>query len=196
MQGDGYYLAEGAAAFEDGTVNYLSLPAVEIGLRHINKIGVELIHRRVMSLTGWLLEKLLALRHANGELLVRIYGPTTPVGRGATITLNMYGSDGRLIDYRHIEQLASQHKISLRTGCFCNPGAGEVAHGLTQHEMQVCFKDQERMTFEQFLTVLEHEDGKSAGAIRVSLGLASNFEDVCKFVQFAAGFLNKAAAEV
>ncbi|MGE5666979.1 MAG: hypothetical protein ACM338_02155 [Betaproteobacteria bacterium] len=31
-------------------------------------------------------------------------------------------------------------------------------------------------------------DGKSAGAIRVSLGLASNFADVECFLRFAAGF--------
>src|SRR5690606_9732140 len=47
VQGDGYYLAEGEAAFEDGTVNYLNLPAVEIGLRHIDSIGIETIHTRV-----------------------------------------------------------------------------------------------------------------------------------------------------
>ena len=33
VQGDRYYLSDGAAAFEDGTVDYLGIPAVEIGLR-------------------------------------------------------------------------------------------------------------------------------------------------------------------
>ncbi len=32
VQGDRYYLAEGASAFEDGTPNYLALPAVAFGL--------------------------------------------------------------------------------------------------------------------------------------------------------------------
>ena len=39
VQGDRYYLAEGEAAFEDGTLDYLALPAVEIGLQHIESIG-------------------------------------------------------------------------------------------------------------------------------------------------------------
>ena len=36
VQGDRYYLAEGEAGFEDGTPNYLSLPAVEFGLQYIS----------------------------------------------------------------------------------------------------------------------------------------------------------------
>ena len=35
---------------------------------------------------------------------------------------------------------------------------------------------------------MQHRGGKSAGAIRVSLGLASNFADAERFLQFAAGF--------
>jgi len=53
--GDGHYLTPGAAGFEDGTVNYLGLPAVEFGLKYIESIGMDLIHTRVMCLTGWLI---------------------------------------------------------------------------------------------------------------------------------------------
>jgi molybdenum cofactor sulfurtransferase len=66
VQRDGYYLAEGQTAFEDGTINYLTLPAVEIGLKHLATVGVETIHERVICLTGWLLDQLTALRHNNG----------------------------------------------------------------------------------------------------------------------------------
>ena len=40
VQGDKHYLAEGEPAFEDGTLDYLALPAVEIGLRHIESLDV------------------------------------------------------------------------------------------------------------------------------------------------------------
>ena len=56
--GDGHYLTPGPAGFEDGTVNYLSLPAVEIGLKLIESIGIDTIHTRVMCLTGWLIDQL------------------------------------------------------------------------------------------------------------------------------------------
>ena len=54
-------LSPSEAAFEDGTLNYLSIPAVEIGLRYLQGIGIELIAERVRCLTGWLLDELLAL---------------------------------------------------------------------------------------------------------------------------------------
>ena len=47
VQGDKYYLAEATTAFEDGTLDYLNIPAVEIGLKHIESIGYEIIHERV-----------------------------------------------------------------------------------------------------------------------------------------------------
>ena len=45
VQGDRYYLADSEAAFEDGTLNYLGLPAVEIGLKHLQAIGLESVHQ-------------------------------------------------------------------------------------------------------------------------------------------------------
>jgi len=36
-------------------------------------------------------------------------------------------------------------------------------------------------------------DGETPGAVRVSLGVASNFRDVYRFVQFARCFLDRAA---
>jgi molybdenum cofactor sulfurtransferase len=66
VQGDKYYLADGPAAFEDGTLDYLNIPAIEIGLKHFESIGYEVIHERVRMLTGWLLENLAAMRHSTG----------------------------------------------------------------------------------------------------------------------------------
>ena len=77
VQGRAHVLAAGEAGFEDGTLNYLSIPAVEIGLRMMNRVGIHTIHTRVRCLTAWLLTRLLALRHANGRPMVRIYGPVT-----------------------------------------------------------------------------------------------------------------------
>jgi hypothetical protein len=42
------------------------------------------------------------------------------------------------------------------------------------------------MTLPRFLQFITHRGGKSAGAIRVSVGLATNFADVYRFAQFAA----------
>ncbi len=189
VQGDTFYMAEGEAGFEDGTINYLSLPAVEIGLKHLAAIGINTIHERVRCLTGWLLDNLLALRHRNGRPVVRLYGPPDTCRRGGTITLNFYDLDGQTIDHRHIETEANKKNISLRTGCFCNPGGGEIALELSKTELVGCFtQSQDRLTIDDFRRCI---DGKSSGAVRISVGLVTNFADVDCFVRFARSFIDK-----
>ncbi|MCS6910445.1 MAG: aminotransferase class V-fold PLP-dependent enzyme [Anaerolineales bacterium] len=192
VQGDRFYLHEGAEAFEDGTLDYLMLPAVEIGLRHIRRIGVDVIHTRVMCLTDWLLRQLTGLRHANGAPLVRIYGPTTTEARGGTVTFNLFDPERRFFDHRLVERRAGAAHISLRTGCFCNPGGNELALGISAEELTACFVTHDRMTLDEFRRCI---DDKSTGAVRVSLGLASTFADVYRFVEFARSFLDKRADE-
>jgi len=186
VQADRHVMAPGSEAFEDGTLNYACLPAIEAGLDFIELIGIDTIHKRVMSLTGWTLEKLLALRHANGARLVRVFGPIDTKMRGGTIAMNLYDADGAYIDHELVEARANARSISLRTGCFCNPGAGETALGLESTELKQCFSGEDlRMTFAQFRRCI---DGKSTGAVRVSVGLATNFEDVRKLVDFIGEF--------
>ena len=183
-----HYLTPGPAGFEDGTVNYLSLPAVEIGLKWIQSIGIDLIHTRVMCLTGWVIDQLLTLRHSNGNPLIRLYGPPNTHMRGGTIQVNFFDPDGRLFDCNDVERLANEERISLRAGCHCNPGAREVALGFTREDLEVCFRDKDRLTFEQFLHVI---DGKTTGALRASIGLVTTFADVYKYMQFAETFIDK-----
>jgi selenocysteine lyase/cysteine desulfurase len=190
VQGQRHRLAPGEAGFEDGTLNFLDIPAIEIGLRHLESVGVERIHNHVTGLTDRLLSQLVELRHDNGRPLVRIYGPMTTAARGGTVTMNFYDPDGHLMDYRRIEELASARNISVRTGCFCNPGAGESAEALTEDDMLAGLDDHD-ITLPRFLQIIQHRGGKSAGAIRASLGIASNVADVQTFVDFAAGFRNQ-----
>ena len=180
-------LSPGEAGFEDGTLNYLAIPAVAIGLRYLASVGLDVVRTRTKCLTDWLLRQLLDLRHSNGRPMVRIYGPATTVARGPTITMNFYDAEGHLLDYRRVEELASQQGISVRTGCFCNPGPGETAEGLTEEDMAAAIAEHSDMTLPRFLQFITHRGGKSAGAIRVSLGLATNFSDVFRFAQFAEG---------
>ncbi len=188
VQGQAHVLSPNEAAFEDGTLNYLAIPAVEIGLLHLQSIGMETIAERVRCLAGWLLEELLALRHTNGRAMVRIYGPATTQARGGTVTLNLYDPLGHLLDYRRVEELAGAEGISLRTGCFCNPGAGEIAEGLTEDDMRAGFTMGAEINLLSFVRMMQERGHKSAGAIRASIGLATNFMDVWRFRQFIAGF--------
>jgi molybdenum cofactor sulfurtransferase len=188
VQSRSHVLAPNEAGFEDGTLNYLSIPAVAIGLRHIEAIGIDRIAQRVRCLTGWLLKEMLAWRHSNGQLMVRIYGPTTTEARGGTVTFNLYDPNGHLLDYRRVEELAGQQGISLRSGCFCNPGVGEIAEGLTEDDMKAAYTLGDQANLMSFMRLMQDRGHKSAGALRVSLGLASNFADVQRFLQFVAEF--------
>lgn len=188
VQGDTYYLHSGAEGFEDGTLNYLTLPAVEIGLRHINKIGYDIIHTRVQCLSGWLLEKLRTLHHSNGNPVVKIYGPTDTENRGGTIAMNFFDPRGHFVDHLLVEEQANKKNISIRTGCFCNPGGGELALGISSEELTSCFALKPRMEYQDFRRCI---DDKSTGAVRVSTGLVSTFEDVAWFYEFAREFIDK-----
>jgi selenocysteine lyase/cysteine desulfurase len=190
---ENHYLTPGVAGFEDGTVNYLSIPAVEHGLRLIESIGIDTIHTRVICLTSWLIEQLLALRHTNGRPIVQLYGPASTDQRGGTVQVNFFAPDGQMHDCYRLEQLANQKRISLRAGCHCNPGAREAALGLTHEDLALCFRNKDQVSFEQFLHAI---DGKTTGALRASVGLVSNFADVHAYVQFARSFIDRSARDL
>jgi selenocysteine lyase/cysteine desulfurase len=185
--GDAHHLAGGEAGFEDGTVNYLDLPAVTIGLRSLTAIGIETVHERVRCLTGRLLESLGALRHRSGDALVRFYGPRTMDRRGGTIALSLVNPLGRVIDVRVIERHAAARNISLRTGCFCNPGAAEAAFGVSPEALTTAYHEVEPLPLDELVARLGVEGG---GAVRISLGAVSSFTDVQAFVGLARSFLD------
>ena len=184
-----YQSAPGAAHFEDGTVNYLNLPAVEIGLRLLDRVGIDAIHARVGALGAGLLDVLGSLRHSDGSPAATIYGPRGSQRRGATIAFNFLHPNGRVVDERYVDCVATQHRISLRTGCFCNPGAGEVAFTISG-ETLVGSEFGQGMTIDDYIGELGLPAG---GAIRASFGLASNFADLYRFAGFARKFVNLTA---
>jgi molybdenum cofactor sulfurtransferase len=94
VQGDLAMPHAGHAGFEDGTVDYLGIPAVEIGLRHIERIGIDTIAQRVASLGSWLLDAMQRLEHSDGSPAVRVYGPATWDRRGSTIAFNFLHPTG------------------------------------------------------------------------------------------------------
>jgi selenocysteine lyase/cysteine desulfurase len=192
VQGDDWYhLAAGHTGFEDGTVDYLGLPAVSIGLRHVAAIGIDSIHDRVVALTTWLLAEMGRLRHSNGSPMVRVFGPKDMDCRGGTIAFYLLAPDGKTYDVHRMEELAGRDRISLRTGCFCNPGDGEVAHNITRDDMAECFVGHPSpVTFTECHDIIRDASGKMPNTMRVSLGLASTFADVYRFMAFADGFFD------
>jgi selenocysteine lyase/cysteine desulfurase len=161
---------------------------VEIGLRFLDRIGIETIHIRVAALAQRLLNALGTLKHSDGSPAATVYGPRSSERRGATIAFNFLHPDGRVVDERYVDQLAAAYNISLRTGCFCNPGAGEVAFTISR-ETLVGGEFGEGMTLEDYIGAIGLPSG---GAIRASLGLVSNVADLQRSMQFTAAFVDLA----
>jgi selenocysteine lyase/cysteine desulfurase len=96
-------------------------------------------------------------------------------------------TDGREVDYKLVEDRANDGKISIRTGCFCNPGAAEFAFGYIATQSRNCF---DLVSNEFSLEKLsECMKGKPVGALRASLGIASNQADVQRLIQMLKSFL-------
>ena len=127
-----------AGGFEDGTPDFLSIAAIAEGFRFLDEVCIRRLNTHVMRLTGYFLEELRALRHTNGRPLVELYGPDNMRDRGATIAFNVFDHAGRAIPFSSVEARARDEGVSLRGGCFCNPGASEAAFGFSAGETARC----------------------------------------------------------
>src|SRR3954469_8940112 len=179
VQNDRHLLRPAAdGAFEDGTPAFLSIAALADGFKLFDEVCVRRLNAHVMRLTAYLFDGLRGLKHANGNPLVRVYGPTSMRDRGPTIAFNVLDLLGRAIPFAAIETRAREEGVSLRGGCFCNPGASEAAFGFRADETARCL-DQiagDGFSIERFAECLGPD--VAVGAVRASLGLPSNVEDV------------------
>ena len=105
---------------------------------------------------------------------------------GATVAFNFLQPDGRIVDERYVDRLAHRHRISLRTGCFCNPGAGEIAFSIAR-ETLLGGEFGPGMSLDDYVEAIGLPSG---GAVRASLGLASNHADLERFAAFAQEFVD------
>lgn len=174
-------------AFEDGTPNFLGIAAVSDGLDFLESVGVDRIGRHVGRLTDLLLRELKELTRPHGQPLIRLYGPRTADRRGGAVAFNVLDERGRAVDFREVERRAGEHGISLRGGYFCNPGAAEYALGQTGDEIDRCLEGATTDSYdiERFSLCMQN---KPVGAVRVSLGIASNEYDIRRLVEVLTSF--------
>jgi len=94
------------------------------------------------------------------------------------VSLIFLSPTGEMIPNSFIEYSAAKESISLRTGCMCNPGAAAAILGI-EDDMGHLYPG---VTLKDFETIV----GRELGVVRISLGLASNFQDIWKVINFAA----------
>jgi selenocysteine lyase/cysteine desulfurase len=182
---DIHRLHGGHEGFEDGTADFLGIAALAPGFALLDEVGLPRLAAHVADLTRRLLDDLAALRHASGAPLVRFYGPRGTLDRGATVAFNLCDPRGAPIPYTAVEARARAAGIALRGGCFCNPGAAEAAFGLASNALAACLATTGP---DISLTRLASCLGRAVGAVRLSLGLASNATDLTRAVAVVASF--------
>jgi selenocysteine lyase/cysteine desulfurase len=186
VQHGSHLLREGADGFEDGTVSFLDVEAVIRGLDFLDEVGMPRIERHVSSLAARLAGRLRTLTHDDGAPLVRLYGPRDRYDCGGTVAFNVLDPDGAAIPYEVVEEHARRAGVSVRGGCFCNPGASETAFGFDAERTAACIAETRRAgwSLAGFATrMLECGGGHAVGAVRASVGMASNASDIARLVE-------------
>ena len=186
-----HFLKHGHERFENGTVNYLDIPAIANGLDFITAIGMENIGRRIKELSLYILSEITTLCHDNGLPLIKLYGTKDIQNRGGTFLINFFDVHGQQYRFQYIEQQANMEMISLRTGCFCNPGIDELNNCLSADELKHFFMSHSDGDADDMMQFLE----KMRGAVRISIGIPTTKQDIGKFMLFAKKLLNKPIRE-
>ena len=180
--------------FENGTLNYLDIPAITLGLEFIESIGIERIRERVLELTTLFINEMKKLKHDNGTSIVRMFGPLTNEKRGGCVILNFLDSEGNTFPFDWIEDRANKKLISIRSGCFCNPGIDETNHCVSNEEMAQYYTSRKEEEFDSSTSYLKYMSkmiGRMRGATRVSFGIATTTKDIETFVNFVLELKNK-----
>lgn len=182
-----HQLLRGPEGYEDGTPNVIGAAAVPRGLSFLREIGMGRLRAHVRTLTRRTLAGLLEIFHSNGQAAVRLYGPTDTNARGATIAFNLLSASGPVRPYWEVERAAASVGISIRGGCFCNPGASEKAFQINARHFRECLTKlgPGRYTPARLSACL---GGDTVGAIRASFGLATTAADVERLLEFVGGF--------
>lgn len=175
-------LSHGPEAFEDGTSNYLNIALVKYCLDFMDTLGMRNVQHHVQYITHHLLVKMNHLRYADGQPMVRVYGPMNTKERGGTVAFDLLTARGTRRDASKVEAAASEHMISVRAGCFCNPGAAERALHRDFSKERNCLR---RLNNQELsMGTMSKCMGTYLGCVRVSVGMPTNMDDIDKFIAF------------
>ncbi|GAB0094420.1 Molybdenum cofactor sulfurase [Sergentomyia squamirostris] len=133
--------------FEDGTISYLSIISLLQGFNTLDRLvpgneemrSIERISRHTFNLAKYLRNTLLSLKHPSGGRVIVIYEDSdygSSRDQGGIVCFNILNNDGRFVGFAEFACLASIHNITIRTGCFCNPGACQRHLWLTDDDVR------------------------------------------------------------
>ncbi|XP_003376090.1 molybdenum cofactor sulfurase [Trichinella spiralis] len=141
--------------------------------------GVEKIGLRIFNLAKLAYDRLLELKHGNGNPVAEIYcnnGFRSPAEQGGIINFNLLDRDGQYVACSEVERMATLFDVQLRSGYFCNIGACQLHLNLTDEDI--------RKNFQNAVEKDNDETKKPRGSVRISFGWNSNESDVDSFINF------------
>ncbi|KAG0579095.1 hypothetical protein KC19_4G072700 [Ceratodon purpureus] len=184
---------------EDGTTSFLGIAALRHGFASIDRLELPNLNMHTGALTSYFASVLAGLKHENGAAVCVLHGNHgldhvkywgQGCNQGPVVTFNLKRADGSWVGHREVEKLAALENIQLRTGCFCNPGACAKYLKLSQEDLlsnfeagHVCWDDQDVI------------HGKPTGAVRVSFGYMSTFEDCWAVTKFIVKYFVEISAD-
>jgi molybdenum cofactor sulfurtransferase len=179
--------SEGLARLSHGTSHFRGIQTLSHGFDELEKRGgMHRIHEHARSLARELTRRIESLRHRNGNRAVVLSGAWADSSQrdtaGPTVTLNILRYDGSFVGYNEVSKLALlwNPPMQFRSGCFCNPGACQEALNLSDRQALHNFETMGHVCGDHIDLV----DGRPTGAIRISFGKDSLWEDMDVFVQF------------
>lgn len=182
-----HYFQADHERFENGTINYLEIPAIKTGLEFIESIGMNKIQERVASLSQYLCDALDKQTHSNGTKIVHRLGCADRSNHGGTIIMTFINPDGTQVPFEVIEAMSSDIGISLRAGCFCNPGLDEVNSCVLEETLVMNISEIDQNGIDSTIQNFK----KVRGAIRVSVGIATVKKDLDAFLSFVKSLKDK-----
>lgn len=179
----------GLASLQSGTSHFRGIANLIHGFDVLEKLGgMSAVHKHSSCLAKELTTILRTMKHSNGKPVVQLYGIWSDDGKskvgsvGPTVTLNVFRSDGSAVGYNEVSKLAALNNppIQFRTGCFCNPGACQRALSIGDNQAIDNYERNGHVCGDH----IDLANGMPTGAVRVSFGKDSIWEDLDTFVQF------------
>ena len=174
--------ARAPALLEAGTPDFHGIVALAHALPRLARLRMPRVERHVRALAARLHTALAALRHANGRPVCTLYGPAaSEAAQGGVVALNVRRADGTFVPHAAVLRAARARRISIRTGCMCNPGSCLAAVGLAPEDVLAHAKTHPKTVWDDDDVVIR---GIPLGAIRISLGYPTTIADIDAFVTF------------
>ncbi|KAJ9079514.1 hypothetical protein DSO57_1034702 [Entomophthora muscae] len=187
--------------FEDGTLNFLDIIGLGIAINYHHRLygSMSVICNHTKSLTHYIYSSMSNMRHFNGSPVFVFYPPRPKGGAeiefwGPIISFNILRTDSSVVGPAIAHRVMAAAGFHIRSGTFCNPGG--LALHLASHSKDSSVKSKlavHRCGEEKDLD----ESGVPLGALRISLGAYSTWQDARAWLAFLIdGFVARSTISI